>query len=151
SSGSSKEKEERRGGGALQEVKRRGRMERSREEEQLSDRLNTLDLSSRSWVSGTGLVYSEIFTRHKNLWGDSHAESPDRVTSIMEELQRQELLSHCVTVEPRDAAEEELLLAHTKQYVDLMRSTQTMTQSELQALSEKYDSVYLHPVRTRTH
>uniref|UniRef100_A0A8C2W8C4 Protein deacetylase HDAC6 n=1 Tax=Cyclopterus lumpus TaxID=8103 RepID=A0A8C2W8C4_CYCLU len=32
-----------------------------------------------------------------------------------------------------------------KQYVDLMKSTQTMTESELHSLSEKYDSVYLHP------
>uniref|UniRef100_A0A3B4ZG37 Histone deacetylase 6 n=1 Tax=Stegastes partitus TaxID=144197 RepID=A0A3B4ZG37_9TELE len=72
-----------------------------------------------------------------------HPERPDRVTSIMAELDRQQLLSLCVQVEPREAAEDELLLAH-KQYVDLMRSTQTMTQTELQTLSNKYDSVYLH-------
>ncbi|KAL7398766.1 hypothetical protein ABVT39_014861 [Epinephelus coioides] len=145
-SSSSKGKEERKGGGALQEAKRRGRMERSREEdEELSDKLQTLDLSSRSAVSGTGLVYSEIFTHHKNLWDDSHPECPDRVTSIMEELKRQELLSHCIRVEPREASEDELLLAHRKDYVELMKSTQTMTESELQTLSEKYDSIYLHP------
>ncbi|XP_059189555.1 histone deacetylase 6 isoform X2 [Centropristis striata] len=118
-------------------------MERSREEEELSGRLQTLDLSR--CVSGTGLVYSEIFTHHQNLWDSSHPESPDRVTSIMEELKRQDLLSHCTRVEPREAVEEELLLVHTKQYVDLMRSTQTMTQSELHSLSETYDSVYFHP------
>nr|XP_046252337.1 histone deacetylase 6 [Scatophagus argus] len=143
---SDKGKEERKGGSSLQEVKRRGRMERSREEEgEMSDRLKMLDLSSRSAASGTGLVYSEVFTRHESLWEFSHPESPHRVTSIMEELQRQDLLSHCVRVEPREAAEEELLLAHTKQYVDLMKSTQTMADSELHTLSEKYDSVYLHP------
>ncbi|XP_070765769.1 histone deacetylase 6 [Enoplosus armatus] len=139
-------KEERKGGSSLQEAKRRGRMERSREEEEeLNDRLQMLDLSSRSAASGTGLVYSEIFTHHKNLQDSSHPESPDRVTSIMKELERQELLSHCIRVAPREATEEELLLAHMKQYVDLMKSTQTMTESELQTLSEKYDSVYLHP------
>ncbi|XP_069033810.1 histone deacetylase 6 [Embiotoca jacksoni] len=136
------------GGGGLQQAKRRGRMERSieeEEEEELSDRLQTLDLSNRSASSGTGLVYSEIFTRHQNQWEPSHPESPDRVTSIMEELERQELLSHCVRVEPREAAEEELLLAHTKHHVDAMRSTQMMTKTQLQNLSNKYDSVYLHP------
>ncbi|KAI3357946.1 hypothetical protein L3Q82_016322 [Scortum barcoo] len=46
---------------------------------------------------------------------------------------------------PREATEEELLLAHMKHYVDLMKSTQTMTESELHTLSERYDSVYLHP------
>ncbi|KAK5864111.1 hypothetical protein PBY51_001078 [Eleginops maclovinus] len=143
----SKGKEERKGGSSLQEAKRRGKMDRSRDEgdEELNDRLQTLDLSSQSAARGTGLVYSEIFTHHKNLWDSSHPECPDRVTSIMEELQRQELLSHCVTVEPREASEEELLLSHTKQYVDLMRSTQTMEESDLQTLSEKYDSVYIHP------
>ncbi|XP_018542984.1 histone deacetylase 6 isoform X2 [Lates calcarifer] len=143
-SSSSKGTEERRGGNSLKEVKRRGRMERSREEE-LNDRLQTLDLSSRSAASGTGLIFSEIFTHHKNLWEPSHVESPDRVTSIIEELEKQELLSHCIRVEPRPASEEELLLAHMKQYVDLMRSTQTISETELHALSEKYDSIYFHP------
>uniref|UniRef100_A0A671XGB8 Protein deacetylase HDAC6 n=1 Tax=Sparus aurata TaxID=8175 RepID=A0A671XGB8_SPAAU len=47
--------------------------------------------------------------------------------------------------QPREATEEELLLAHMKHYVDLMKSTQMMTESELHTLSEKYDSVYIHP------
>ncbi|XP_027131423.1 histone deacetylase 6 [Larimichthys crocea] len=145
SSGVEGKKEEKKGGSSLQEVKRRGKMERSREEEEeMNDRLKKLDLSSRSAATGTGLVYSKVFTHHKNLWDPSHPECPDRVTSIMEELDRQELLSHCITVEPREASEEELLLGHMK-HVDLMKSTQTMTQSELQTLSEKYDSVYIHP------
>ncbi|XP_022619603.1 histone deacetylase 6 isoform X1 [Seriola dumerili] len=144
---SSKGKEEKKRGNSLQEVKRKGRMERSREdtEEDLNSRLQMLDLSSRSAASGTGLVYSETFTHHKNLWELSHVESPDRVTSIMEELERRDLLSHCIRVEPREATEEELLLVHMKHYVDVMRSTQTMSESELHTLSEKYDSVYLHP------
>lgn len=122
-------------------------MERSREEreEELDVKLQQLDLSSRAAASGTGLVYTETFTHHKNLWDSSHPESPDRVTSIMKELERQELLSRCVRVEPREATEEELLLAHMKHYVDLMKSTQTMSESELHTLSDKYDSVYLHP------
>ncbi|XP_051282639.1 histone deacetylase 6 isoform X2 [Dicentrarchus labrax] len=139
-----KGKQEKKGGGRLQEAKRRGRMERSREEkEEMNDRLKKLDLSSAS--SGTGLVYSEIFTHHKNLWEPSHPESPDRVTFIMEELERQDLLSHCIRVEPREATEEELLLLHTKQYLDLMESTQKMSDCELHTLSDQYDSVYIHP------
>uniref|UniRef100_A0A1A8MBZ0 Protein deacetylase HDAC6 n=2 Tax=Nothobranchius pienaari TaxID=704102 RepID=A0A1A8MBZ0_9TELE len=139
-----REKEDRR---SLEEVKRRGRMDRSREqqEEELSDKLKTLDLSSRSAASGTGLVYSEIFTHHQNLWDPCHPESPDRILSIMAELKKQELLGLCVLVEPREATEEELLLAHTKHYISMIESTQTMTQSELQIVSDKYDSVYLHP------
>ncbi|XP_067449559.1 histone deacetylase 6 [Thunnus thynnus] len=144
---SNKGDEEKKGESSLQKAKRKGRMERSREEreEELDVKLQQLDLSSRAAASGTGLVYTETFTHHKNLWDSSHPESPDRVMSIMKELERQELLSRCVRVEPREATEEELLLAHMKHYVDLMKSTQTMSESELHTLSDKYDSVYLHP------
>ncbi|KAG7220391.1 hypothetical protein INR49_018229, partial [Caranx melampygus] len=97
----SNRKEEKKRGNSLQEVKRRGKMERSREgmEEELNSRLQTLDLSGRSAATGTGLVYSETFTHPKNLWEPSHVESPNRVTSIMEELEKQDLLSHCIKVE----------------------------------------------------
>uniref|UniRef100_A0A669B788 Protein deacetylase HDAC6 n=1 Tax=Oreochromis niloticus TaxID=8128 RepID=A0A669B788_ORENI len=64
----------------------------------------------------------------------SHLESPDRVTAVMKELERQDLLPLCIRVEVR------------KHYVDLIKSTQTMTLAELQTLSNKYDSIYLHPV-----
>ncbi|XP_061696179.1 histone deacetylase 6 isoform X2 [Syngnathoides biaculeatus] len=131
----------------LQEVKKKGRMSKSHKErdEELQVQLQKLDLSRRSSASGTGLVYSETFTRHQNLWDSNHPESPDRVTTIMEELDRQELLSRCIRVEPRSATDEELLLVHTKQYIDLIKSTQKMSETELRLLSDKYDSIYIHP------
>ncbi|KAK7884575.1 hypothetical protein WMY93_027698 [Mugilogobius chulae] len=133
------------GGGRLQEAKRRGRMERDQKEQELNQKLQQLDLSSRSAAVGTGLVYSEEFARHRNLWDTSHPECPERVQKIVEELEKQELLSCCPRIHPREATDKELLLIHSQNYVDLMRSTQTMTEDELRALSEKYDSVYLHP------
>ncbi|KAM3872288.1 histone deacetylase 6 [Diretmus argenteus] len=133
----------RKGGNSLREAKRRGRMEKSKDQE-LTNQLQHLELGTRL-ASGTGLVYTETFTHHTNLWEPSHPECPDRVTAIMEEVERQALLSRCVRVEPREAAEEELLLVHTKQYVDLMRSTQTMSESQLHSLSDSYDSIYIHP------
>ncbi|KAM9828612.1 histone deacetylase 6 isoform X2 [Syngnathus typhle] len=139
--------EKKKKGSALQEAKRKGKMSRSREErdKDLQVQLQRLDLSSRSPASRTGLVYSETFTRHHNLWDSNHAESPARVTSIMEELDRQELSSRCVQVQPRAATDEELLLVHTKQYIELIKSTQMMSEIELRQLSDKYDSVYIHP------
>uniref|UniRef100_A0A3Q0R5B1 Protein deacetylase HDAC6 n=1 Tax=Amphilophus citrinellus TaxID=61819 RepID=A0A3Q0R5B1_AMPCI len=130
----------RKGGNSLQEVKRRGRMERTREEreDELSGRLKTL-VRMNSLHCLTHEVYFQ------NILCFSHPECPDRVTAIMKELERQELLPLCVRVEPREATEEELLLAHMKQYVDMMRLTQTMTLAELQTMSDKYDSIYLHP------
>ncbi|XP_061841460.2 histone deacetylase 6 isoform X1 [Nerophis lumbriciformis] len=139
--------EQRRKKGGLQEVKRKGRMARSWEErdEELQVQLQQMDLSSRASATGTGLVYSETFTRHQNLWEPSHLESPDRVTSIMDELDRQKLLSRCVRVQPRAATDEELLLVHMKEYIEMIKSTQTMSETELHHLSDKYDSVYFHP------
>lgn len=142
---SNKGNDGRKGGNALQEAKRRGRMEREQREEDLNDRLQQLDLSSRAVACGTGLVYSESFTKHRNLWELSHPESPERVERIMLELDKQELLSRCVRVQPRDASDEELLLVHSQKYVELMRLTQTMSETDLKSLSEQYDSVYLHP------
>ncbi|KAJ0036538.1 hypothetical protein NQD34_005215 [Periophthalmus magnuspinnatus] len=75
----------------------------------------------------------------------SHPECPERLQRIMEELEKQELLSRCTRIQPREATDKELLLVHSQMYVDLMRSTQAMTEAELRSLSEKYDSVYLHP------
>nr|XP_057940941.1 histone deacetylase 6 [Doryrhamphus excisus]XP_057940942.1 histone deacetylase 6 [Doryrhamphus excisus] len=133
-------------GGNLKEVKKKGRMAKSQEErdKELQVQLQQLDLSSRASATGTGLVYSETFKCHQNLWETSHPESPDRVTSIMEELDKQELLSRCVQVQARAATDEELLLVHTKDYIELMKSTQTMSETELHNLSDKYDSVYFH-------
>uniref|UniRef100_A0A3B4AX89 Protein deacetylase HDAC6 n=1 Tax=Periophthalmus magnuspinnatus TaxID=409849 RepID=A0A3B4AX89_9GOBI len=74
-----------------------------------------------------------------------HPECPERLQRIMEELEKQELLSRCTRIQPREATDKELLLVH-QMYVDLMRSTQAMTEAELRSLSEKYDSVYLHPL-----
>uniref|UniRef100_A0A3Q0R587 Protein deacetylase HDAC6 n=1 Tax=Amphilophus citrinellus TaxID=61819 RepID=A0A3Q0R587_AMPCI len=142
--GSSEGAQGRKGGNSLQEVKRRGRMERTREEreDELSGRLKTL-VRMNSLHCLTHEVYFQ------NILCFSHPECPDRVTAIMKELERQELLPLCVRVEPREATEEELLLAHMKQYVDMMRLTQTMTLAELQTMSDKYDSIYLHPVSVR--
>uniref|UniRef100_A0AAY5KCG4 UBP-type domain-containing protein n=1 Tax=Esox lucius TaxID=8010 RepID=A0AAY5KCG4_ESOLU len=59
----------------------------------------------------------------------SHPECPQRVTSVMDMVEQQGLQSRCVLVE----------------YVDLMRSTQQMNEDQLKALSDTYNSVYIHP------
>uniref|UniRef100_A0AAR2KF81 Protein deacetylase HDAC6 n=1 Tax=Pygocentrus nattereri TaxID=42514 RepID=A0AAR2KF81_PYGNA len=61
-------------------------------------------------------------------------ESPERVTTIVELMEKEGLLSRCVQVEVRK-----------HEYIDRMKSTQKMTEEELKSVSEGYDSVYLHP------
>ncbi|XP_067096695.1 histone deacetylase 6 isoform X1 [Osmerus mordax] len=129
----------------LQEAKKKGRMDRSKGEEELTNQLKNLELNKKPPVTGTGLVFSQTFTHHRCLWDTSHPECPERASVIMEQVEKQGLLQHCVQVEARAAAEEELLLVHKREYVELMRSTRAMPEEQLKTLSDSYDSVYLHP------
>uniref|UniRef100_A0A673GYI4 Protein deacetylase HDAC6 n=1 Tax=Sinocyclocheilus rhinocerous TaxID=307959 RepID=A0A673GYI4_9TELE len=63
-------------------------------------------------------------------------ECPARVSTVMEMLETEGLLGRCVRVEV------EILL---KEYAELMKSTQKMSEEELKTLADKYDSVFLHP------
>lgn len=120
-------------------------MDRNKGEEDLTNQLKNLDLGKKLPVTGTGLVFSETFTHHRCLWDPSHPECPERASRIMEQVEEQGLLQLCVQVEVRSATEAELLLVHKREYVALMRSTQTMTEEQLKTLADSYDSVYLHP------
>uniref|UniRef100_A0AAY4E953 Histone deacetylase domain-containing protein n=1 Tax=Denticeps clupeoides TaxID=299321 RepID=A0AAY4E953_9TELE len=101
------------------------------------------ELECRPQAGPTGLVFSDIFTKYHCLWDSRHPECPERVSTVMNMAEKQGLLARCVS--PRVASEEELLLVHTKEYVDLMTSSQKMTEEELKSLSESYDSIYIHP------
>ncbi|XP_031422041.1 histone deacetylase 6 [Clupea harengus] len=130
---------------ALQEARRKGRMDRSKGEEEISNQLKNLDLHSRTRAAGTGLVSSDIFTQYHCLWDTSHPECPERISAVMDMAEKQGLLARCVSVEPRVATEEELLLVHTKEYIELMTRTATMAEEELKSLSDTYDSIFIHP------
>uniref|UniRef100_A0AAY4E9K8 Protein deacetylase HDAC6 n=1 Tax=Denticeps clupeoides TaxID=299321 RepID=A0AAY4E9K8_9TELE len=106
------------------------------------------ELECRPQAGPTGLVFSDIFTKYHCLWDSRHPECPERVSTVMNMAEKQGLTDRCVSCchfQPRVASEEELLLVHTKEYVDLMTSSQKMTEEELKSLSESYDSIYIHP------
>uniref|UniRef100_A0A672IMT7 Protein deacetylase HDAC6 n=1 Tax=Salarias fasciatus TaxID=181472 RepID=A0A672IMT7_SALFA len=111
------------GGSSLQEVKRRGRMERSREEqeEELSGRLHSLVRNNNTTCCG-----DETLNFNMKL---------QNCFCRMSFLHRCDRGCKCVMCS----------CYCRKQHVDTIRATQTMTQSELQTLSETFDSVYLHP------
>ncbi|XP_056410464.1 histone deacetylase 6-like [Hyla sarda] len=134
------------GGPSLQEVKKRGHRIRKTPERDISHQLDGLDLNKESPAEGTGLVYDDRMTQFFCLWDDKFPECPSRLLAVKEKLVEYGLLERCVAVTAREASEEELLLVHSPDYVELMKSTQKMTEEELRALSEKYDSVYLHPM-----
>lgn len=56
------------------------------------------------------------------------------------------LIDRCVKIEPRPATKRELLYEHTADHIALLRSTQGYDADELERLSSKYDSIYIHPV-----
>ncbi|KAM3911968.1 protein deacetylase HDAC6 [Leptodactylus fuscus] len=133
-------------GPSLQELKRRGHRMRKTPERDISDQLDGLHLGTESSVAGTGLVYDDRMTQFFCLWDDKFPECPARLLAVKEKLAEYGLLERCVPVPAREASEVELLLVHSPDYVELMKSTQKMTEEELRGLSDNYDSVYLHPM-----
>ncbi|KYO28252.1 erythroid transcription factor [Alligator mississippiensis] len=148
---SAKGKKRRSGEPGLPEAKRRGRARRLHQEvAELQDGLQHLDLAAEKPVpSGTGLAYDKELTSFHCLWDKSFPECPARLTSIWTKLVEDGLVERCVPVQARLATEEEILLVHSPQFLALMASTADMEEGKLRALSDTYDSVYLHPVSPR--
>ncbi|XP_054859461.1 histone deacetylase 6 isoform X2 [Eublepharis macularius] len=133
--------------GGLPEAKRKGRAKRlNKDTEDLVSGMQQLDLVAECKVSvGTGLVWDERMTEFHCLWDESFPECPERLMAIREKLLQSNLLERCIAVTAREISEDEILLAHSQEYLALMKSTETMSEAELRSLSDAYDSVYLHP------
>ncbi|XP_075041708.1 protein deacetylase HDAC6 isoform X2 [Mixophyes fleayi] len=131
---------------SLQEVKKRGHKMRKTPEREICEQLEGLRLNRQSPVEGTGLVYDDRMTESFCLWDEKFPESPARLLAVKEKLAEYGLLDRCEPVLARKASEEEVLLVHSPEFLELMKSTQTMTVEELRTLSERYDSVFLHPM-----
>ncbi|XP_063792168.1 histone deacetylase 6 isoform X2 [Pseudophryne corroboree] len=131
---------------SLQEVKKIGHRTRKTPESEICEQLEGLHLDRQSPVEGTGLVYDDRMTESYCLWDDKFPESPSRILAVKEKLAEYGLLDRCVPVSARNASEEEVRLVHSPEFVELMRSTQDMTEEELRSLSDRYDSVFLHPM-----
>uniref|UniRef100_G3VDB1 Protein deacetylase HDAC6 n=1 Tax=Sarcophilus harrisii TaxID=9305 RepID=G3VDB1_SARHA len=132
----------------LAEARRRGRAKKLSQvsEQELVTNLQDLDLETESEIpSGTGLVLDERMGSFRCPWDDSFPERPERLQAVQQQLSRDCLLERCIPIEAQPATPQELQLVHSQEYVDLMSSTPDMTQMERRALSDTYDSVYLHP------
>ena len=76
--------------------------------------------SAATRSSQTGLVFDPIYLRH--LAGDTgHPERPERLTSIMNGLEKAGLLKSLYRIAPRRATEEELALVHSTSYLALVQ------------------------------
>ncbi|XP_006171993.1 histone deacetylase 6 isoform X2 [Tupaia chinensis] len=134
---------------SLAELKKKGKMKKlsqAASEEDLVMGLQGLDLNLEAKaLAGTGLVLDEQLNEFHCLWDDSFPESPQRFHAIKEQLIQEGLLDRCVSFPARFAEKEELMLVHSLEFIDLMETTQYMSEEELRVLADTYDSVYLHP------
>ncbi|NXI54763.1 HDA10 deacetylase, partial [Chloroceryle aenea] len=98
-------------------------------------------------ASGTALVYDEKMTTHKLLWSDPSCdvEVPERLSSSYEQLKCYHLVERCVRVPAREGTEEEILLVHSSEHLEVAKSTQTMNEEELKRVSGNYDAFFFHP------
>ncbi|NXK53949.1 HDA10 deacetylase, partial [Chauna torquata] len=98
-------------------------------------------------ASGTALIYDEEMTSHKLLWNDPicDIEVPERLSASYKQLQFYHLVERCVRVPTREGTEDEILLVHSSEHLEVAKSTQTMNEEELKRVSGNYDAFFFHP------
>ncbi|XP_056429723.1 polyamine deacetylase HDAC10 isoform X2 [Hyla sarda] len=97
-------------------------------------------------MAGTALVYDEEMMSYSLLWDDPECaiEVPERLSSSYKRLQDYDLVNRCVRLPVREATEEEIMLVHSREYLDVVKSTQSMDLEELKETSKKYIAAYFH-------
>lgn len=84
--------------------------------------------------------------KHRCLWDENYEEKPERFTSILERIKDLGLDERCELLTPRSATEEEILLIHSREYLDKIKSTSGLQDVvKLEELSSEFDAVYFHP------
>ncbi|XP_069687064.1 histone deacetylase 6 isoform X1 [Periplaneta americana] len=91
------------------------------------------------------LVYDERMMKHKNIADPGHPEKPERISAIFSRHQEYGLLEKCHILKARSVSQEELLLLHTQEHINMMQETSTMKLRELAKKQDDYRSIYLHP------
>lgn len=57
------------------------------------------------------------------------------------------MIERCIKIPCRNATNDELLMKHSQEIIDVLKSTDGLQDNEmLENLSAKFDSVYFHPV-----
>ncbi|XP_060600766.1 histone deacetylase 6-like [Ruditapes philippinarum] len=93
----------------------------------------------------TGLVYDERLSRHFNSWNPKFVEVPERVTDPFAVCEKYLLVDRCKRIECRPASDAEMVLKHSSEMIEKLKSTHDMTEDDLKEMSTKYDYIYFHP------
>lgn len=91
------------------------------------------------------IVYDDRMLKHCDMSNDNHPEKPHRINIIYKKYQEYNLLDRCYVQQGRSATREELILVHSKEYIDSIKDTENLKPKELKKQAETYNSVYLHP------
>lgn len=96
--------------------------------------------------SGSALIFDEEMSRYKLLWTDPvcEIEVPERLTVSYEALKTHGVGQRCKQLPVRQATEQEILLAHSEEYLEAVKQTPKMSVEELMAFSKQYSDVYFH-------
>uniref|UniRef100_A0A8C1JZH9 Histone deacetylase 10 n=1 Tax=Cyprinus carpio TaxID=7962 RepID=A0A8C1JZH9_CYPCA len=97
-------------------------------------------------ASGSALIFDEEMSDYKLLWTDPvcEIEVPERLTVSYEALKARGVAERCKQVPVRLATEQEILLAHSEEYLEAVKQTLKMSVEELKAFSKQYNDVYFH-------
>lgn len=90
-----------------------------------------------------GYVYDSAMCAHFKP-NDVHPESPKRITSIYNTLDKSGILEHFIQIESRKASKDELELVHDAEYVNLMSKIPNYDSRRLENLSECFGDIYLN-------
>ena len=72
-------------------------------------------------MQNLAILYDEIFLLHKPPF--NHPENPSRLEAILKILGQSNFFNEVQLLKPRQASEEEILLSHTKDHLELVRSS----------------------------
>jgi acetoin utilization deacetylase AcuC-like enzyme len=72
-------------------------------------------------MQNLAIIYDEIFLTHKPPF--THPENPLRSEAIMNKLNQNDFLKNINVIKPKAAEEDEILLAHTKNHLEYIRSS----------------------------
>lgn len=92
----------------------------------------------------TGIIYDDFMVKHYCLWTKAD-ECPERYEHVRDRCNYYDLIDKCQRLDSEIATEEQVLLAHDKQYYDIVKSTKGEKDVEkLKRISEKYDGIYFN-------
>ncbi|KAF9917763.1 Histone deacetylase hda1 [Lobosporangium transversale] len=93
----------------------------------------------------TGYIYDPRMRLHNNVHGDDgHPEDPRRIWKIFDAIQAAGCTKRMVRIRSREATVEELSLIHTEDHISRIAGTSEMSLSDLFAVAESYNSIYLN-------